>query len=126
MLEDDVKYMLILAAAEDGLPTPGSPQWDAYFHGFMAFHQELMQAGSYLGGEPLMPAATATTVRQERGQTMTTDGPFAETKEQIGGVYILECRDLDDALAWAKKVPYVTFGLGSVEVRPCLQIDMPA
>jgi hypothetical protein len=117
--------MLLLAAAEEGLPAPGSPQWDAYFNGFMTFHQEVGQ-GAYVGGEPLMPAATATTVRQERGQTVMTDGPFAETKEQIGGVYILECRDLDEALAWAKKVPYVTLGLGSVEVRPCLQIDMPA
>ncbi len=121
-----MKYMLILAAAESGLPMPGSPEWDAYFHAFMTFNQELVQAGAYLGGEPLLPAATATTVRQERGQTVMTDGPFAETKEQIGGVFIVECRDLDEALTWAKQVPYVTFGLGAVEVRPCVQIDVPA
>ena len=120
-----MKYMMILAAAEDGLPTPGSPEWDPYFHAFMTFNEDLARSGAYVAGEPLMPAVTATTVRQERGQTMMTDGPFAETKEQIGGFYILECPDLDQALAWAKRVPYVTFGLGSVEVRPCHQIEMP-
>ena len=116
-----MRYMLILAAAEETLPVPGTPAWNDYFQAFAAFNQDVVQAGAYLGGEPLMPAATATTVRQERGQTIVTDGPFAETKEQIGGVFILECRDLDEALDWAKRMPYVTFGLGAVEVRPCVQ-----
>lgn len=116
-----MRYMLILAAAEENLPAPGTPAWDEYFRAFMTFNQDVVQAGAYLGGEPLMPAATATTVRQQGGQTVITDGPFAETKEQIGGVFILECRDLDEALDWAKRMPYVTFGLGAVEVRPCVQ-----
>jgi hypothetical protein len=64
--------------------------------------------------------STATTIRVVDGQVSATDGPFAETKEQIGGVYVLESADLDEALGWAAKVPTAAFGYGVVEVRPCI------
>ena len=74
----------------------------------------------YLGGEPLQPTSTATTVRVRDGAASNTDGPFAETKEQLGGYYMLDCADLDQALSYVAKVP--TAKLGSIEVRPILEM----
>ena len=74
-----------------------------------------------IGGEGLQPPTTATTVKiQETGDHIVTDGPFAETKEQLGGYYLLDCKDLDDALAWAKRIPWPG---GSVEVRPVMDYE---
>jgi len=73
-------------------------------------------------GEPLLPVATATTVRVRDGKTLTTDGPFAETKEQLGGFYILDCKDLDQAIAYAAKIPDAK--RGSIEVRPVMEMSM--
>jgi hypothetical protein len=88
--------------------------WDAYTN-------EAIEAGVHVGGEGLQPSATATTVRiEESGDTIVSDGPFAETKEQLGGYYLLDCKDLDDALAWAKKIPMPG---GTVEVRPVMDYD---
>ena len=74
--------------------------------------------GKLAGGDELAPTRAATTVRVRNGETVVTDGPFAETREQLGGFYILECASLDEALGWAAKVPDA--GTGSVEVRPVL------
>jgi hypothetical protein len=75
--------------------------------------------GVLLGAEPLSPTTTATTVRVEHGKPLITDGPFAETKEQLAGYYILECRDLDEAIAWAAKIPTgCKGGEGCIEIRP--------
>jgi hypothetical protein len=71
------------------------------------------------GGEALQPTSTATTVRVRDGETVTTDGPFAETKEQLGGYYLFECKDLDQAIEWAAKIPGAK--TGSVEVRPIME-----
>jgi hypothetical protein len=88
----------------------------------MAGHAELSGSlGARLtGGGPLLPSTAATTVRVRQGKTLITDGPFAETKEQLGGFYIIDCQNLDEALAWAARVPDVT--LGSIEVRPMLEL----
>ena len=75
-----------------------------------------------LGGEALQPTATATTVRAEAGQSLIVDGPFAETKEQFGGFFLIEAADLDEAIAWAAKMPNLDAG-GSVEVRPVMEFD---
>ena len=75
-----------------------------------------------LGGEALMPTATATTVRGKGGRTLISDGPFAETKEQLGGYYLIEAADLDEAIAWATKMPHMPDG-GTVEVRPIMEFD---
>ena len=81
-----------------------------------AFTEGLMKSGAMKSGERLRPTSDATTVRVRNGKTSTTDGPFAETKEQLGGYYIVDCKDLDEAIAWAAKIPGAT--IGSIEVRP--------
>src|ERR1700694_3146149 len=83
-----------------------------------AFTQSIIQSGNFKAGDALQPATTATTVRVRDGQTMTTDGPVAETREQLGGYYLVEAKDLDAALAIAARIPGAK--VGSVEVRPVM------
>ena len=87
---------------------------------YEAFGREAGQR--IVAGDGLQPSATATTVSGQNGEPVFTDGPFAETKEQLGGFYVLDCKDLDEALGWAAKVPAVAAG-GSVEVRPVMDYD---
>ena len=87
------------------------PKW-------MAYSQELVDAGAMVAGDPLHGVETATTVRVRDGQTQSVDGPFAETKEILGGYYIIDVADLDAATAWAAKVPLAPYG--SVEIRPVM------
>ena len=116
-----MKYMLALFGDESRWAdiTPeqaqeGMKQWDA-------FTQDAIDAGVHVGGEGLQPSATATTIRiQESGDPIVSDGPFAETKEQLGGYYLLDCKDLDDAIAWAKKIPMPG---GTVELRPVMDYE---
>ena len=82
----------------------------------IAVREALERAGVFRGSQRLAPAATATTQRQRHGKVLTTDGPFAETKESLAGFYLIECRDLEEALDWAARVPVSRHG--SVEVRP--------
>ena len=86
---------------------------------YNAYTQELKEAGVLLAGEALQPTTTATTVRVRSGRTTTTDGPFAETKEQLGGFYMIEAKNLDEALKWAAKLPSAK--TGSIEVRPIVK-----
>jgi hypothetical protein len=79
--------------------------------------QSLSASGHYLGGAKLKSTAAATTVREKNGKAVITDGPFAETKEQLGGYHVLECKDLDEAIAMARRIPTLRAG-GTVEVRP--------
>ena len=81
-----------------------------------AFTQSIIQSGNFKGGDRLQPATTATTVRVRDGKILTTDGPFAETREQLGGYYLIEAKDLDAALSIAARIPGARFG--SIEVRP--------
>jgi hypothetical protein len=83
---------------------------------YYAYTAEVRDRGIYKGGEALLPTSSATTVRVRDGKTLTTDGPFAETKEQLGGFYLLDCKDLDEAIEFAAKLP--ASKNGSVEVRP--------
>ena len=116
-----MKYLLTLYGDESRFAdlTPeqmqeGMKRWDAYTN-------EAKAAGAHLGGEGLQPSATATTVEiPESGDPIVTDGPFAETKEQLGGFYLLDCKDLDEALAWARKIPMPG---GKVEVRPVMDYE---
>lgn len=85
------------------------------------FTQDAIAAGVYVGGEALMPETDASTVRMRGGKAQITDGPFAETKETLGGYYLLECADLDDALTWAARIPSAKYGC--VEVRPVMVFD---
>jgi hypothetical protein len=84
----------------------------------MKFTQDIKDNGKYLGGNPLKPVSTATTVRVRDGKQLVTDGPFAETKEQLGGYYLIEAADLDDAIKIAAKIPGAQDG--SIEVRPIM------
>jgi hypothetical protein len=87
-----------------------------------AYGQELVDRGAFIAGEALQPTPTAKTVRIQSGEVVHTDGPFAETREQLGGFYMLECKDFDEALDWAAKVPELDGG-GSVEVRAVMDYE---
>ena len=100
-----------------------TPQDEAEFGKWMQYTEDLKASGAYVAGEALQPTATATTVRVKNGKVMTTDGPFAETKEQLGGYYLVDCKNLDDAIKWAGKIP--SAGRGPVEVRPIMSFDAP-
>ena len=108
-----MKYMLLLYGLEDA--ADDSPE---SMEAWAAFDAEAEAAGVLAGGEALEPTAGARTLRVESGEI--TDGPFAETKEQLGGYYILDCDDIDDALKWAAKVPIDP--RGSIEVHPILDL----
>jgi hypothetical protein len=110
-----MKYMLLMYAHESN--APASPQeFQVAAQAWQALGKELEAAGVVVSNSGLSPVANATTVRVRNGKTLTTDGPFAETHEQLGGYYLLECKDLDEAIRWAEKIP--TAGYGSIEVRP--------
>ena len=116
-----MKYMLVLFGDESRWAERTPEQIAASMKQWDAFTQEVIDAGVHVGGEGLQPSATATTVRiQESGEPIVSDGPFAETKEQLGGYYLLDCEDLDDAIAWAKKIPMPG---GTVEVRPVMDYE---
>jgi hypothetical protein len=102
-------------------PNPDPALWGKVMAEYNAFTKEITDAGVNLGGEALQPHPTATSVRVREGRTVTTDGPFAETKEGLGGFYILDCKDLDEALAWAAKCPGSWYG--TVEVRPVMTFE---
>ncbi|MBL4806978.1 MAG: YciI family protein [Rhodobacteraceae bacterium] len=104
--------------------TPGS---EATYDGdmmadYMQFAKDATEAGVMVAGDALNPVTDASSVRVRNGKTVVTDGPFAETKEVLGGYYLLECADLDQALHWAARIP--TAKQGTVEVRPIMVFDM--
>jgi hypothetical protein len=112
-----MQYLLLIASIENGDPQ-GSDREEMYKR-YAAFSQEVRDAGKLVGANELQPVATATTVRVRNGETLTTDGPFAETKEQLGGYYLLDCADIDEAIAYAAKIPSAE--RGSIEVRPIVE-----
>lgn len=114
-----MKYALLIYSSEQAGPQTEEAMM-AEMPSWFAYTEELNQAGANLAGEALQPAATATTVQLRDGKRVTTDGPFAETKEVLGGFYIVEADDLDAALAWAEKIPSAPYG--SIEVRPVMEI----
>ncbi len=102
-------------------PKPGTPEFDTMMARWNKLNQTYVDAGVMGGGEALMPPETATCVRVRGGKTETMDGPFAETKEQLGGYYVLECDNLDDALRYAAMIPVAE--TGTIEVRPIMSFD---
>jgi hypothetical protein len=118
-----MRYALLIADAETANPSPEppSPEIQAQvMSAYNAYTKMLRDRGAYLGGEALQPNSTATTVRVTDGRTLTTDGPFMEAKEAIGGWYLVQARDLDEALELAAACPGATYG--AVEVRPVLEL----
>jgi len=116
-----MKYLATIYNDETQFANASPEQLGAVMEAYGAFGTEAEQAGVYLGGEGLQPTATATTVRVRNGERLLTDGPFAETKEQLGGFYLLECKDLDEAIEWAAKIPGALNG--SIEVRPVMDYE---
>jgi hypothetical protein len=113
-----MKYMLTLFGPEGGWEDATPEQMKAEMDRWAAYGSGLVEAGAFVAGEGLQESATATTVRIGEGdERLVTDGPFAETKEQLGGFYVIECENLDQALEWAKKVP---LSAGGIEVRPVM------
>ena len=117
-----MKYLLLIYASEADWEAEHTDQ-DAIMAEYMAYGDMLNNNGHFLAGEALQPTATATTVRVRNGATATSDGPFAETKEQLGGFYMVEAKDLDEASKLAAQIPDARNGC--VEVRPVMQFDMP-
>jgi hypothetical protein len=118
--------MLLIYVPSDA-PEGTQEERDAMFAEFGKFTQRVEDAGALRVSDPLEPPHTATTVRVSDGETLTTDGPFAETKEWLGGYYKIEAESLDQAIEWASQIPTVKQG-GSVEVRPVMPVpaDYPA
>ncbi len=116
-----MQYMLLIYSNEADEPNPGTPEFDEHIAGYMALSEEVRDKGIVISAEPLEKIATATTVRVRNGKADVTDGPFAETKETLGGYYLLECENLDEAISYAAKIPSVNFG--SVEIRPIMKLD---
>ena len=114
-----MRYLLMIYGDEQSGGNMSPQQMEAMMNEYNAFTNEMREAGVLQGGEALQPTATATTVRVRSGKTSTTDGPFAETKEQLGGYYLLDCKDLDEAIAYAAKIPGAKDGC--VEVRPIME-----
>jgi hypothetical protein len=111
-----MQYMILIYGDEKGFLQLTEEQMNQAYGEYMAYSKEMAAAGVLIGGASLQPIATATTVRVAGGKTKTTDGPFAETKEQLGGYYIVNAANLDEAIKWAAKCPGAAYG--SIEVRP--------
>jgi hypothetical protein len=111
-----MKYMLLMYANEAKSAELSPEELKTIQESWVSLLKEAKSAGVLLWNNGLAPVANATTVRVRDGKTLITDGPFAETHEQLGGFFLLECKDLDEALRWAEKIPHAKYG--SVEVRP--------
>ena len=112
-------FSVIQPRAEADPSTVPPEQWQEITEAYNGFTRDARAAGVMLSGDALQPTSMATTVRVRDGKTLTTDGPFAETREALGGFYILEAKDLDEAIEWAARLPGSWWG--SVEVRPIME-----
>ena len=113
-----MKYLLLIYSNENVMATMGESERGQVMGKYMAYSSSIKKSGNYIGGEALQPTATATTVRVREGKTLSTDGPFAETREQLGGFYFVEAKDLDEAISLAARIPSAVHG--SIEVRPIM------
>ncbi len=109
-----MRYLLLIYENEAKAPSD-----EAEMKRWFEYTDRLKASGCMLGGEALLPTASATTVRKKGAKLVTSDGPFAETKEQLGGFYMVNCKDLDEAMKWAGQMPVM--GRGAVEVRPIME-----
>ena len=117
-----MRYAFLIVDPESANPSPDGPPMDVQAQvtaEYSAYTQMLRERGAFLGGEALQPNPTATTVRVTEGRTVTTDGPFIEAKEALGGFYLVEARDLDEAIALAAECPGAKYG--AIEIRPVLE-----
>jgi hypothetical protein len=113
-----MRYLLLIYDNEQTWANMSQEESQAIMGDYFGYSEEVFGAGVAKAGDALQPTSAATTVRVRDGQTVTTDGPFAETKEQLGGYYLIDVPDLDEAIKWAAKIP--SSRIGSIEVRPVL------
>ena len=113
-----MQYLLMIYRSEAEAGKMDAAARQVMLADYGAFTQSIIQSGNFKAGDALQPATTATTVRVRDGKTLTTDGPFAETREQLGGYYLVDAKDLDAAIAIAARIPGARFG--SIEVRPIM------
>ena len=113
-----MKYLLLIYENEAGFGNLKEAERGQVFQEYMDYSKAIRKSGHYVTGEALQPTTSATTVRVKNGKTVTTDGPFAETREQLGGFYLVEAKDLDDAIKLAARIPGAK--TGSIEVRPIM------
>ncbi|MCL5996618.1 MAG: YciI family protein [Chloroflexi bacterium] len=116
-----MRYLLLIYSDEKAGANASKEEVDAWMGEYVAYTEAMEKAGVSKGGDALHPTSAATTVRVQNGKTVTTHGPFAETKEQLGGYYVLECKNLDEAIEWAAKCPGAR--VGSIEVRPVMDFS---
>ena len=115
-----MQYLLLIYDEEKGWAKMTEAERGKIFGEYDQFTKEIKKGGQHQGSNPLQPPSTATTVRVRNGKQLTTDGPFAETKEQLGGYYLIEAKNLDEAIAIAAKIPSAR--TGSIEVRPIMKM----
>jgi len=116
-----MKYLCLIYYDEKKMSTMTTSDSDAFMGEYFTFTESIRKSGHYVAGEALQPVGSATTIRIRNGKVSTTDGPFAETKEQLGGFYLINAKDLNDAIQVASRIPSAR--LGSVEVRPIMTFD---
>lgn len=116
-----MKYLALVYYNEQIMNSMSQQEWDQLNRECMACGDSLRDSGHWVAGHALLPVETATTVRKRNGKISTTDGPFAETKEQLAGFYLLEARDLNEAIQLAGKIPPARYG--SIEVRPVRELQ---
>jgi hypothetical protein len=119
-----MRYALLIYASEQDWAGQTEEESQAVNQEYMTFTKGIIDRGLMKGGEALQPTSTATSVRVRNGDTLTTDGPFAETKDQLGGFYLVDCKDLDEAVEVAAGIPDAR--RGTIEVRPIMEVDMPS
>jgi hypothetical protein len=118
-----VQYLLLIYDNERAWENYSQEEGRAIMGEYGTFTQSIAQSGHYKGGNPLQATKTATTVRVRNGKRQTTDGPFAETREQLGGYYLVDAKDLDEAIGIAERIPAAR--TGSIEVRPIMPMSAP-
>ena len=115
-----MQYLLMIVGDKELVDKAHAEDMQTMMGAFMAYTRAMKEAGVMIAGDPLQPASTATTVRVRDGKTQVLDGPFAESKEQLGGYYLIDVPDLDTALSWAERCPGAAYG--AIEVRPIMII----
>jgi hypothetical protein len=118
-----MQYLLLIYDEENKWKGMTKAEGDKFMADYFEYTESIKKSGHYRAGEALQPISTATTVRMRDGKTLTTDGPFAETREQLGGFYMVEAANLDEAIALAARIPSAR--IGSIEVRPVMVFDTP-
>jgi hypothetical protein len=118
-----MQYLLLIYGNEEAVGKMSKAELDGILQEYGEFTKSIAQSGHYRGGNELADTSTATTVKMRNKKRLVTDGPFAETKEQLGGYYLVEAKDLDEAIALAARIPSARWG--SIEVRPIVPHDMP-